>query len=356
MPYIEHFLLEIIKFATFVFACGSLMRFRFRGKTTGWIAAGFLVGILALQAGLFLAGLDETLMLTLLPVTAYLPAILAVHVLSGSNFLQTVSVWSAGALLNFTLLFLQKLLNLWLPRYTVALVLAAAILLCVQEFRFLRRPYRAYVLENSSGWLLLSFPTVMLFLLFSYWANTVTDPVLLMLILLTALSLLAVMAWGLVSAGALRWTAAAEQAARAQLERQRREYEVLREKLDQGRRYHHDMRHHFQVLEGLFSEARSQEGLEYIGALSGQLSELAPEICCANVTVNALLRSYLGQARASGCQAEVRAEIPQECPVDEIDLCVILANGIENASTPVRKTKAGKTSGSRSALWPMRTG
>ena len=90
MPYIEHFLLEIIKFATFVFACGSLMRFRFRGKTTGWIAAGFLVGILALQVGLFLAGLDETLMLTLLPVTAYLPAILAVHVLSGSGFLQTV--------------------------------------------------------------------------------------------------------------------------------------------------------------------------------------------------------------------------------------------------------------------------
>ena len=339
MPYIEHFLLEIIKFATFVFACGSLMRFRFRGKTTGWIAAGFLVGILALQVGPFLAGLDETLILTLLPVTAYLPAILAVHVLSGSGFLQTVSVWSAGALLNFTLLFLQKLLNLWLPRYTVALVLAAAILLCVQEFRFLRRPYRAYVLENSSGWLLLSFPTVMLFLLFSYWANTVTDPVLLMLILLTALSLLAVMAWGLVSAGALRWTAAAEQAARAQLERQRREYEELREKLDQGRRYHHDMRHHFQVLEGLFSEARSQEGLEYIGALSGQLSELAPEICCANVTVNALLRSYLSQARASGCQTEVRANIPQGCPVDEIDLCVILANGIENAIHACQKNE-----------------
>ena len=106
MPYIEHVLLETVKFAAFVFACGSLMRFRFRGKTTGWIAAGFLAGILALQAGLFLAGLDETLILTLLPVTAYLPAVLAVHVLSGSGFLQTVSVWSAGALLNFTLLFL----------------------------------------------------------------------------------------------------------------------------------------------------------------------------------------------------------------------------------------------------------
>lgn len=92
-------------------------------------------------------------------------------------------------------------------------------------------------------------------------------------------------------------------------------------------------------MEGLFSEARSQEGLEYIGALSGQLSELAPEICCANVTVNALLRSYLSQARASGCQTEVRANIPQGCPVDEIDLCVILANGIENAIHACQKNE-----------------
>ena len=73
MLYMEHFLLEAIKFAAFVFVCGSLMRFRFQNKTTGLIAAGVLAGILALQAGLLAAGLDETLVLTLLPVTAYVP-------------------------------------------------------------------------------------------------------------------------------------------------------------------------------------------------------------------------------------------------------------------------------------------
>ena len=197
MPYWEHFLLEGIKFAAFVFVCGCLMRFRFRSRVTGLAAAGALLAILALQAGLLLAGLDATLVLTLLPVTAYLPAILAVHLLSGSGFLPTGSVWSAGVLLSFTLLFLQRLVNLWLPHHTVGPVLAAAAVLCALAFRFLRRPYRTYVLENRSGWLLLSFPAVMLFLLFSYWANTVTDPVLLLLILLTALSLMGVMGWGL---------------------------------------------------------------------------------------------------------------------------------------------------------------
>ena len=339
MPYLEHFLLEGIKFVAFAFVCGCLMRFRFGRKTTGLAAAGALLAILALQAGLLAAGLDETMVLTLLPVTAYFPAILAVHLLSASGFLPTVSVWSAGVLLSFTLLFLQRLVSLWLPRNTVLPVLAAAIVLCALAFRFLRRPYRAYVLENRSGWLLLSFPAVMLFLLFSYWANTVTDPVLLLLILLTALSLMGVMAWGLASAASLRRTSAAEQAAREQLERQRGEFEALREKLDLGRRYRHDMRHHLQVLEGLFSEAKSQEGLEYIGALSGQLSELSPEVCCANVTVNALLRSCLGRARTAGCRAEVEADIPRDCPVDELDLCVILANAIENAVHACQKNQ-----------------
>lgn len=328
-----------MKFAAFVFVCGNLMRFRFQNKTTRLIAAGVLTGILALQTGLLAAGLDETLVLTLLPATAYIPAIIAIHVLSSSNFLQTVSVWSAGILVSFLLLFLQKLLNIWLTHETVVPVLAAALVLSGLVFRYLRRPYRAYVLENRSGWLLLSFPVVMLFLLFSYWSNTVTDPVFLLLILLTALSLVVVMAWGLTTAASLRRTAAAGQAARLQLANQRREYEALRGKLEQGRRYRHDMRHHLQVLEGLFSQAKSQEGLEYISALNGQLNELAPEVCCANVTVNALLRAYFGKARACGCRVEVKADIPERCPVDELDLCIILANGIENAIHACQKNE-----------------
>ena len=100
------------------------------------------------------------------------------------------------------------------------------------------------------------------------------------------------------------------------------------------------MRHHLQVLEGLFSEAKSQEGLAYIGALNGQLSELSPEVCCANVTVNALLRACLGKARALGCRTEVEADIPRECPMDELDLCVILANGIENAVHACQENKS----------------
>ena len=331
MPYTEHFIIEGIRFAAFAFVCGCLLLPRFKRWNAILIAAGFLLGILAIQAGLLIAGHDETLVLTLLPVTAYIPAIIGVHVLSRSGFPQTVSVWSAGVLISFTLLFLQKLLLGTAFVHTALVVLLAAAVFCGLVFCFLRRPYRTYVLENQSGWLLMSFPAVMLFLLFLYWANTVTDPVFLLLIFLTALSVIGVMIWALVSAASLRRMKESEQAVTLQLESQRREYEELRQKMEQGRRYRHDIRHHLRVLEGLLDEAKSAEGLQYISTLNGQLTELEQETCCENATVNAVLRSYIGRAKEENCQVTVKAEVPQTCPVDEIDLCVILANGMENA-------------------------
>lgn len=228
------------------------------------------------------------------------------------------------------MLFLQKLLGTAFTHTAVAL-LAAAVVLSGLVFFFLRRPYHTYVLENRSGWLLMSFPVVMLFLLFSYWANTVTDPMLLLLIFLTALSVLGVMIWALISAASLRQMKETEKAVMLQLESQRSEYETLRRKIEQGRIYRHDMRHHFRVLEGLFDEGKSAEGLQYISTLQGQLTELGQESCCENATVNAVLRSYMSRAREEKCQVTVKAEVPQACPVDEIDLCVILANGMDNA-------------------------
>ena len=174
-----------------------------------------------------------------------------------------------------------------------------------------------------------------LFLLFSYWADTVTDPVLL-LIFLTALSVIGVMIRALASAASLHRLRQAEQAAQLQLEAQRREYEDLRRKTEQGRQYRHDMRHHLRVLQGLFDRANSAEGLQYIRTLDGQLTELEQQTWCENATVNAVLRSYIGRAREEGCRVTVRAQVPQECPVDEADLCVILAKGMENAVNACR--------------------
>lgn len=82
----EKFLWEGIVFLAYLLIVGGLIRRRF-SKTASLLAAGgTLAGIVLLQAGLLLSGQEATLVLTMLPLTAYLPATVCLHVLSGCGF------------------------------------------------------------------------------------------------------------------------------------------------------------------------------------------------------------------------------------------------------------------------------
>lgn len=157
--------------------------------------------------------------------------------------------------------------------------------------------------------------------------------------LLTALFVIGITIWALVSAFSLRKMKETEKAAALQIESLRKEYEALLRKIERGRRYRHDMRNHFHVLERLLNEGKSEEGLKYIGALKGQLTELEQENCCENTMVNVVLCFYVRRAREENCRVAVKAEVLQACPVDEIDLCLILANGMENAIIACRNNE-----------------
>ena len=97
----EKFLWEAIIFLTFTLICSGLANFRF-SKTQNLLAAGFaFVGIALLQVAFLLTSQDATLVLTLLPITAYLPAIIFLHLLSRTVFFRQ---WLFGQLeLLFTL-------------------------------------------------------------------------------------------------------------------------------------------------------------------------------------------------------------------------------------------------------------
>ena len=99
----EKFLLEGIIFFMYILICGGLIKRRF-SKTASLLTAGATaVGIILLQIVLLLEGQDATLVLTLLPLTAYLPAIVCLHILSKSNFFQTMAIWLVGVIACFIL-------------------------------------------------------------------------------------------------------------------------------------------------------------------------------------------------------------------------------------------------------------
>lgn len=115
------------------------------------------------------------------------------------------------------------------------------------------------------------------------------------------------------------------------LEIQRQDYDALCQKMEMGRIYRHDMRHHLATVEGLLQQEDHEGALRYIRSLSGGLEALTEPARCANPAVNAVLTACIVQAANAECGVETRLRVPEKLPFEETDLCVILANTLENA-------------------------
>lgn len=121
------------------------------------------------------------------------------------------------------------------------------------------------------------------------------------------------------------------------IEIQRQDYDALCQKMEVGRIYRHDMRHHLAAVEGMLQQGDSGGALQYIHSLRGGLEEVTVAARCANPTVNAVLTAYIVQAANAGCTVETRLRVPETLPFDKTDLCVVLANPLENAISACQK-------------------
>ncbi|MBQ9647038.1 MAG: sensor histidine kinase, partial [Oscillospiraceae bacterium] len=99
----------------------------------------------------------------------------------------------------------------------------------------------------------------------------------------------------------------------------------------------HDLRHRFQVLDGLLKQGDTAEAERYLAAGIGELSETKTKRWCANPILNAMFSAYLGMAEAEGVRVEAELDIPAELSVDETELSTVFANALENAIRAVRE-------------------
>lgn len=295
------------------------------------------LGFVAVEAVLQMAlAFSRTLgfALGLLPITFYLPAILGIHLLSKRRFVPTALVWLIALLCTGLLEALRKLLihvftsgnfAAWFAADVVFLLLALALVLLVN--RFLRRPFLAYAQELSDAWpQVLLLPTVLL-ALYSYHLSSTTEIAALFLLFLTALTALYVLIRLMMSLDEERRA----RALRRQMEILRQDYELLQKKLALGRGYRHDMRHHMAALTALLQQKDYDGAQKYISQWQGRIVQIETEAWCRNPAVNAILSAYLAQAKEIGCGLEVDVKLPEALPFEEIDLCVVLANALENA-------------------------
>lgn len=108
-------------------------------------------------------------------------------------------------------------------------------------------------------------------------------------------------------------------------------YELLLEKEEDTRRYRHDMKNHLICLKDLVENQKLNLFHEYIDKMQGQMKVIqASYYHCGNEVLDAVLNYYVPMI-ADDVKITVSGCWPEHLNIENIDLCTIFSNLIQNA-------------------------
>ena len=120
---------------------------------------------------------------------------------------------------------------------------------------------------------------------------------------------------------------------------QRQRYESLKAAIEEARQARHDLRHQLNQISMLVEEG-DIEGLR--GFLARSVSRI-PSLetrFCENSAADSVVGYYCGLCGREEIPIHVRLDLPETLPVDEMDLCLVLSNLLENALEASLRTAA----------------
>lgn len=114
------------------------------------------------------------------------------------------------------------------------------------------------------------------------------------------------------------------------LSMQQQRYESLKTAIDEARQARHDMRHQLNQISAL-AETGDLDGLKaYLAKTAARIPDLDMNFC-ENRAADSVVGHYCALAKREGVPFCAKLDLPQVLPVDEIDLCLVLSNLLENA-------------------------
>lgn len=122
-----------------------------------------------------------------------------------------------------------------------------------------------------------------------------------------------------------------EAAAADMLQAQQSYYEDLRREQKRVRELRHDMANHLSVAQSLITQEKVLQAQNYLSELSQEISSASPKEFCRMETVNALLNVKYRLAAERQIDCRIFLELPQNPGIDEVGLCSLIANTLDNA-------------------------
>ena len=106
---------------------------------------------------------------------------------------------------------------------------------------------------------------------------------------------------------------------------------ALKESQEKTFIYRHDMRHHLSLINSYLVENNKDAARKYISEIENLIENSIVKNYCSNYSVNLILSSYLEKAKQNNITIETEMNLPEIETIDNMDLCIVFANAIENA-------------------------
>ena len=97
------------------------------------------------------------------------------------------------------------------------------------------------------------------------------------------------------------------------------------------RGYKHDFHHHLQTLKGQLEAGEVDRALAYIEQLDNQLMNVDTLLKTGNVSLDAILSAKIAQAKAENIAVTVKANVPYQLTISDLELSIIIGNLLDNA-------------------------
>lgn len=114
------------------------------------------------------------------------------------------------------------------------------------------------------------------------------------------------------------------------LKSQKAYYDELEASQTETRQLKHDMKNHLSVARTLLKNGQILRAQAYLMDLSGQLHSEAM-LFCQHPVLNAVLNAKYRLARSAEIQCEFHLEAGQDMEIDDVSLCALAANTLDNA-------------------------
>ncbi len=114
-------------------------------------------------------------------------------------------------------------------------------------------------------------------------------------------------------------------------------YQGLQRELHQVRSLRHDLRNHITVLQGLLTQGQSEKAMGYLDQIALTPGLGGGQRFCRHEFANVVLSAKAADMAARGLECNFQADLPEQLPIADTDLCSLLGNALDNAMEAAEK-------------------